>query len=34
MEMKNPVHPGLPVKDCLDDLGLTAAKAAAAKAAA
>ncbi len=30
MEMKNPVHPGLLVKDCLDDLGLTVAQAAAA----
>ena len=28
MEMKNPVHPGLLVKDCLDDLGLTVAEAA------
>jgi addiction module HigA family antidote len=30
MEMKNPVHPGLLVKDCLDDLGLTVAEVAAA----
>jgi addiction module HigA family antidote len=30
MEMKNPVHPGLSVKECLDDLGLTVAEAAAA----
>ena len=30
MEMKNPVHPGLLVKECLDDLGLTVAEAAAA----
>jgi addiction module HigA family antidote len=30
MEMKNPVHPGLLVKECLDDLGLTVADAAAA----
>jgi addiction module HigA family antidote len=30
MKMKNPVHPGLLVKDCLDDLGLTVAEAAAA----
>ena len=28
MEMKNPVHPGLLVKECLDDLGLTVAEAA------
>jgi addiction module HigA family antidote len=28
--MHNPVHPGLLVKDCLDDLGLTVAQAAAA----
>ena len=28
--MKNPVHPGLLVKECLDDLGLTVAEAAAA----
>jgi addiction module HigA family antidote len=30
MGMKNPVHPGLLVKECLDDLGLTVAEAAAA----
>ena len=30
MEMKNPVHPGLLVKECLDDLALTVAEAAAA----
>jgi addiction module HigA family antidote len=30
MQMKNPVHPGLLVKECLDDLGLTVAEAAAA----
>ena len=30
MEMKNPVHPGLLVKECLDDLGWTVAEAAAA----
>ena len=30
MEMKHPVHPGLLVKECLDDLGLTVAEAAAA----
>jgi addiction module HigA family antidote len=30
MEMKNPVHPGLLIKECLDDLGLTVAEAAAA----
>ena len=30
MEMKNPVHPGLLVRECLDDLGLTVAEAAAA----
>ncbi|MHB9072634.1 MAG: HigA family addiction module antitoxin [Desulfobaccales bacterium] len=30
MDMKNPVHPGLLVKECLDDLGLTVAEAAAA----
>ena len=30
MEMKNPVHPGLLVKECLGDLGLTVAEAAAA----
>ena len=30
MEMKNPVHPGLLVKESLDDLGLTVAEAAAA----
>lgn len=29
MEMKNPVHPGLLVKECLDDLGLSVAEAAA-----
>ena len=28
MEMKNPVHPGLLVKECLEDLGLTVAEAA------
>ena len=28
MEMKNPVHPGLLVKECLDDLGLSVAAAA------
>jgi antitoxin HigA-1 len=28
--MQNPVHPGLLVKECLDDLGLTVAEAAAA----
>jgi antitoxin HigA-1 len=28
--MRNPVHPGLLVKECLDDLGLTVAEAAAA----
>jgi antitoxin HigA-1 len=28
MEMKNPVHPGLLVKECLDDLGLSVAEAA------
>jgi addiction module HigA family antidote len=28
--MKNPIHPGLLVKECLDDLGLTVAEAAAA----
>jgi antitoxin HigA-1 len=28
--MKNPVHPGLLVKECLDDLGWTVAEAAAA----
>ena len=28
MEMKNPVHPGLLVKECLDDLGLSVADAA------
>jgi antitoxin HigA-1 len=26
MEMKNPVHPGLLVKECLDDLGLSVAE--------
>jgi antitoxin HigA-1 len=30
MEMKNPVHPGLLVKECLEDLGLSVAEAAAA----
>ena len=30
MEMRNPVHPGLLVKECLDDLGWTVAEAAAA----
>lgn len=28
MEMKSPVHPGLLVKECLDDLGLGVAEAA------
>ena len=28
MEMKNPVHPGLLVKECLDELGLSVAAAA------
>jgi antitoxin HigA-1 len=28
MEMKNPVHPGLLVKECLDELGLSVAEAA------
>lgn len=28
MEMKNPVHPGLLVKACLDELGLSVAEAA------
>ena len=28
MEMKNPVHPGLLVKECLDDLGISVAEAA------
>lgn len=28
MEMKNPVHPGLLVGECLNDLGLTVAEAA------
>ena len=28
METKNPVHPGLLVKECLDDLGLSVAEAA------
>lgn len=28
MEMKNPVHPGLLVKECLEDLGLGVAEAA------
>ncbi|MBF0528610.1 MAG: HigA family addiction module antidote protein [Deltaproteobacteria bacterium] len=28
MEMKNPAHPGLLVKECLDDLGLSVAEAA------
>jgi addiction module HigA family antidote len=27
MEMKNPVHPGLLVEECLNDLGLSVAKA-------
>jgi addiction module HigA family antidote len=27
MEMKNPVHPGLLVKECLEDLGLSVAEA-------
>ena len=26
MEMKNPVHPGLLVKECIDDLGLSVAE--------
>ena len=30
MEMKNPVHPGLLVKECLEDLGLSVAEASAA----
>jgi addiction module HigA family antidote len=30
MEMQEPVHPGLLVKECLDELGLTVAEAAAA----
>ena len=30
MEMKNPVHPGLLVKECLEDLALSVAEAAAA----
>ena len=30
MEMKKPVHPGLLVKECLEDLGLSVAEAAAA----
>ena len=30
MQMKNPVHPGLLVQECLDDLGLSVAEAAAA----
>ena len=30
MEMKNPVHPGLLVKTCIDELGLSIAEAAAA----
>jgi addiction module HigA family antidote len=30
MEMKNPMHPGLLVKECLEDLGLSVAEAAAA----
>ena len=30
MEMKNPVHPGLLVKECLKDLGLSVAEASAA----
>ena len=29
MKMKNPVHPGALVKECIDDLGLSVAKAAA-----
>ncbi len=28
MEIKNPIHPGLLVKECLDDLGLSVAEAA------
>ncbi len=28
MEIKNPVHPGLLVKECLDDLGVSVAEAA------
>ncbi|MBI5591252.1 MAG: HigA family addiction module antidote protein [Deltaproteobacteria bacterium] len=28
MEMKNPVHPGILVKDCIDELGLSVAEAA------
>ncbi|MBI4763089.1 MAG: HigA family addiction module antidote protein [Deltaproteobacteria bacterium] len=28
MEMKNPVHPGMLVKECLNDLGLSVAEAA------
>jgi antitoxin HigA-1 len=28
MEMKNPVHPGALIKECLDDLGLSFAEAA------
>lgn len=28
MDMKNPVHPGLLVKECLEDLGLSVAEAA------
>jgi antitoxin HigA-1 len=28
MEMKNPVHPGLLIKECLEDLGLSVAEAA------
>jgi antitoxin HigA-1 len=27
MEMKNPVHPGLLVKDCIEELGLSVAEA-------
>ena len=27
MEMKNPVHPGLIVKDCIEELGLSVAEA-------
>ncbi len=27
MEMKNPVHPGLLVKECIDELGLSVAEA-------
>jgi addiction module HigA family antidote len=28
MDMKNPIHPGLLVKECLEDLGLSVAEAA------